>query len=35
MRPQGHSQAQATNRVTRPLPRFITKSPKTHLIWRN
>jgi hypothetical protein len=26
MRPQGHSQAQATNRVTRPLPRFITKS---------
>ena len=27
MRPQGHSQGQATNRVTRPLPRFITKTP--------
>ena len=30
-RPQGHSQAQATNRVTRPLPRFITKSPNSEL----
>ena len=26
IRPEGHSQAQASNRVTRPLPRFITKS---------
>lgn len=27
MRPQGHSQGQATNCVTRPLPRFIAKTP--------
>ena len=33
MRPQGRSQAQATNRVTRPLPRFITKSPFSCIVF--